>query len=182
MPILVTRINIGEDNLAFIKINFRRHRWYTNLLKSNDPIIVSSGWRRYQTMITFATEDQNERLRFLKYTPHHDFCTGVFYGNFNQQNSGCIFTQTIRDDIKKFRIAGSGLIMEINKSFEVIIFSNSDHEKNQTDWRTLQNHEEHRVRERNVQLINLSGKLSRSSNQDGLGDQRANQEKFKIRR
>lgn len=54
MPVLLTRINLGEDNLGFVKVNFRRHRWYTNLLKSNDPIIVSSGWRRYQTMITFA--------------------------------------------------------------------------------------------------------------------------------
>lgn len=59
-------------------------------------------------------------MRFLKYTPHYDFCVGVFYGNFNQQNSGCIFTQTIKDDVKKFRIAGSGIIMEINKSFEVM--------------------------------------------------------------
>ena len=119
MPVLLTRINLGEDNLGFVKVNFRRHRWYTNLLKSNDPIIVSSGWRRYQTMITFANEDANDRLRFLKYTPHHDFCVGVFYGNFNQQNSGCIFTQSLKNDIKKFRISGSGLIMEINKSFEV---------------------------------------------------------------
>ena len=55
MPIILTRINIGEDNYAFLKVKFRRHRWYTNLLKSNDPIIVSSGWRRYQTLITFAT-------------------------------------------------------------------------------------------------------------------------------
>lgn len=119
MPVLLTRVNLGEDNLGFVKVNFRRHRWYTNLLKSNDPIIVSNGWRRYQTLITFATEDPNDRMRFLKYTPHHDFCMGVFYGNFSQQNSGCIFTQTIRNDLKKFRIAGSGLIMEINKSFEV---------------------------------------------------------------
>ena len=54
MPVILSRINLGEDNLAFVKVNFKRHRWYSNLLKSNDPIIVSSGWRRYQTMITFA--------------------------------------------------------------------------------------------------------------------------------
>jgi ribosome biogenesis protein BMS1 len=55
MPLILTRINIGENNFGFIKVRFKRHRWYTNLLKSNDPIIVSSGWRRYQTMINFAT-------------------------------------------------------------------------------------------------------------------------------
>lgn len=137
MPIILSRINLGEDNLGFVKVNFKRHRWYSNLLKSNDPIIVSSGWRRYQTLITFAKEDPNDRLRFLKYTPGHDFCTGVFYGNFNQQNSGCIFTQTIKEDLKKFRIAGSGMVMEINKSFEVLYDISIDYEKNKTYWRTL---------------------------------------------
>lgn len=119
-PLLLTRINLGEDNFGFIKVKFKRHRWYNNLLKSNDPLVVSSGWRRYQSLTVFATEDRNERLRYLKYTPQHDFCTAIFYGNFNQQNNGCVFTQTLANNIKKFRIAGSGLVMEINKSFEVM--------------------------------------------------------------
>lgn len=59
-------------------------------------------------------------MRYLKYTPQHDFCYAVFYGNFNIQNSGCIFTQTIRNDLKKFRIAGTGIILEMNKSFEIM--------------------------------------------------------------
>jgi ribosome biogenesis protein BMS1 len=119
MPIILVRINLGEESLGFIKVNFRRHRWYTNLLKSNDPIIVSNGWRRYQTLITFVKSDLNERLRYLKYTPNYDYCLGVFYGNFNQQNTGCVFMQSINNEIKKFRIAGSGVILEINKSFDV---------------------------------------------------------------
>lgn len=71
-------------------------------------------------MIVFATQDQNERMRFLKYTPKHDFCNAVFYGNFVQQNSGVVLTQTVRNDLKKFRIAGTGLITEINKSYEIM--------------------------------------------------------------
>lgn len=122
IPLILTRINLGEDNKGFIKIRFKRHRWYSNLLKSNDPIIVSSGWRRYQSLIVFSTEDQNERMRFLKYTPQHDFCYGVFYGNFCLQNTGAIFLQTIRNDLKKFRIAGSGIVLEMNKSFDVLSF------------------------------------------------------------
>lgn len=129
MPVILSRINLGEDNLAFVKVNFKRHRWYPNLLKSNDPIIVSCGWRRYQTLITFAKASPNDRLRFLKYTPHYDFCVGVFYGNFNQQNSGCVFTQTIKNDVKIFRIAGSGVVTEINKSFEVLLLIFLDNEK-----------------------------------------------------
>lgn len=52
---ILTRVNLGEDNYGFLNVKFKRHRWYNNLLKSNDPIIVSSGWRRYQSMIVFAT-------------------------------------------------------------------------------------------------------------------------------
>ena len=63
-PLILARVNLGEDNRGFLKTKFKRHRWYSNLLKSNDPVIVSSGWRRYQTMMVFGTEDQNERLRY----------------------------------------------------------------------------------------------------------------------
>lgn len=111
IPIVLTRINLGEDNKGFIKVRFKRHRWYSNLLKSTDPVIASSGWRRYQSIMVFATEDDNDRMRYLKYTPQHDFCYGVFYGNFNIQNSGVIFLQTVRNDLKKFRIAGSAVIV-----------------------------------------------------------------------
>ena len=120
-PVILARNNLGEENKSFLKVRFKRHRWYSNLLKSNDPIIVSSGWRRYQSLIIFSTEDQNDRMRYLKYTPQHDFCYGVYYGNFCIQNTGAIFLQTIRNDLKKFRIAGSGIILEMNKAFEVLI-------------------------------------------------------------
>ena len=58
-PVILTRNNLGEENKGFLKVRFKRHRWYSNLLKSNDPIIISSGWRRYQSIAVFATEDQN---------------------------------------------------------------------------------------------------------------------------
>jgi ribosome biogenesis protein BMS1 len=120
LPVILARVNLGEDSRGFIKTRFKRHRWYNNLMRSTDPIIVSSGWRRYQTIPIFATEDENERLRYLKYTPQHDFCYSVFYGNFSLQNSGCIFLQTVRNDLRKFRIAASGVVLEMNKSFEVL--------------------------------------------------------------
>ena len=118
-PVILARVNLGEDSCGFIKTRFKRHRWYNNLLRSTDPLIVSSGWRRYQTIPVFATEDENERLRYLKYTPQHDFCLSAFYGNFSLQNSGCVFLQTLRNDLRRFRIAASGVVLEMNKSFEV---------------------------------------------------------------
>jgi ribosome biogenesis protein BMS1 len=46
-PLIIARVNVGEDNLGFLKIRIKRHRWYSNILKSNDPTIVSLGWRRF---------------------------------------------------------------------------------------------------------------------------------------
>lgn len=56
----------------------------------------------------------------MKYTPQHDFCIAVFYGNFAPQNAGVLCTQTIREDVAKFRIAGTGYIMELNHSYEIM--------------------------------------------------------------
>lgn len=55
LPLMLCRVNAGEDNLGFLKLRFKRHRWYGNVMKSNDPIIMSSGWRRYQTIPVFCT-------------------------------------------------------------------------------------------------------------------------------
>ena len=107
---MLCRINAGEDNLGFLRIRFKRHRWYGNILKSNDPFIVSCGWRRYQSLPVYASEDFNDKLSYRKYTPEHDFCKAIFYGIFASQNSGCVFFQTLKSSVRKFRIAGTGVI------------------------------------------------------------------------
>lgn len=44
----------GEEAKAFIQARFQAHRWMRRALKSNDPITVSVGWRRYQTIGVFS--------------------------------------------------------------------------------------------------------------------------------
>ena len=39
-------------------------RWHAKILKSRDPLVFSVGWRRFQSMPVFATEDANGRLRY----------------------------------------------------------------------------------------------------------------------
>ena len=39
-------------------------RWHAKILKSRDPLVFSMGWRRFQSMPVFATEDANGRLRY----------------------------------------------------------------------------------------------------------------------
>ncbi|KAM3139101.1 hypothetical protein pb186bvf_008699 [Paramecium bursaria] len=119
-PIILARIDIGEDNLGFLKVKIKKHRWHSNILKSNDPIIMSLGWKRFQTMPVYCVQDQNDRLRFIKYTPEYDYCFAVFYGNFTPQGSGLVCTQTLSNKLSKFRLAATGVVLELNHSFNVV--------------------------------------------------------------
>lgn len=46
-PLVLARINPGEDNFGFLRVRLKKHRWYNSLLKTLDPLIFSIGWRRY---------------------------------------------------------------------------------------------------------------------------------------
>lgn len=46
-PLVMSKVNPGEDRMGFIKIRIKKHRWYSNILKSSDPLIFSIGWRRF---------------------------------------------------------------------------------------------------------------------------------------
>ena len=59
-------------------------------------------------------------IRFVKYTPQHDYCYAVFYGNFAPQNGGVICTQTIKENLAKFRIAATGYVLELNHSYQIM--------------------------------------------------------------
>ena len=78
-------------------------------------------------MPIFSTKDENERYRMIKYTPQHDFCFAFFYGNFVPQNTGVICVQSLNNNLQKFRyklfyerISATGVVLEINHSFDIM--------------------------------------------------------------
>jgi len=93
-PVIVNFHDYKEENLGFNLVRFKRHRWYRSLLKSFDPLIISSGFRRFQTIPVFITKDQNERMRYLKYTPQWDYTFMIIYGPYIQQNTGIVAMQS----------------------------------------------------------------------------------------
>lgn len=76
----------------------KRHRWHKKVLKTRDPIIVSIGWRRFQTVPIYAMEDRNGRHRMLKYTPEHMHCLAMFWGPLAPPKSGVLAVQNLSNN------------------------------------------------------------------------------------
>ena len=61
--------------------NFKQHRHHEPTLKSNEPLIVSMGWHRFQTVMTYSAQDKsNKRYKMLECTKQGEFCQATFTG------------------------------------------------------------------------------------------------------
>lgn len=124
-PVLVGGLNMSEENIGFVNCKVKKHRWYKKILKTGDPLIISIGWRRFQTIPLFCKVEDNFRQRYLKYTPNHVTCSMTFWGPITPQNTGFLALQTVandREEMKRigFRIAATGAVAELDKSTQIM--------------------------------------------------------------
>mmetsp|Transcript_34959 Transcript_34959/g.39852 ORF Transcript_34959/g.39852 Transcript_34959/m.39852 type:complete len:1173 (-) Transcript_34959:212-3730(-) len=120
MPLVLGGLTPQETNIGLTRCRFKKHRWHKKILKCNDPLVFSVGWRRFQSIPVFSTEDQNGRHRYLKYTPEHMHCHATYYGPQVPPNTGVLAIQHMTGNIAGFRIAATGIALELDASFHVV--------------------------------------------------------------
>lgn len=122
VPIIIGGLLPTELKFGIINARLRRHRWHKKILKTNDPLVLSLGWRRFQTLPVYTTSDSRTRTRMLKYTPEHTFCNANFYGPLCSPNTPFCGVQIVAnsDTGAGFRIAATGVVEEIDASVEIV--------------------------------------------------------------
>ncbi|EDQ90423.1 uncharacterized protein MONBRDRAFT_635, partial [Monosiga brevicollis MX1] len=119
-PVFLGALLPNESELGFVQLRFKKHRWHPRILKTRNPVIMSLGWRRFETMPIYAIMDVNFRNRMLKYTPEHMHCVAVFYGPITPPGTGCLTIQSVSSVSNNFRITGTGVVAELDKTSDVV--------------------------------------------------------------
>ena len=119
-PLLVGGLLASEDAMGYTQLRLKKHRWHRKVLKNQDPLVFSVGWRRYQALPVYSMQDANSRHRMIKYTPEHMHCHATVYGPMVPQNTGVVCFQTLNNKLASFRIAATAVVLEVDHAMKVM--------------------------------------------------------------
>lgn len=119
-PIIIGGLLAAEERMGYIQVRIKRHRWFARTLKTNDPLIFSLGWRRFQSVPIYSLDDHSIRMRMLKYTPEHMHCYASFYGPVSLPNTSFCAFNALSGETVAFRVSATGVVLDIDRSTKIV--------------------------------------------------------------
>ncbi|KAI6027547.1 DUF663-domain-containing protein [Pisolithus microcarpus] len=115
-PIIVGGLLPSEERFGYLQVRIKRHRWFTKILKTNDPLIFSLGWRRFQTVPIYSLDDHSIRMRML------NTCTATptFYGPVSLPNTGFCTFNSLDGQTSMFRVSATGVVLDVDRSTKIV--------------------------------------------------------------
>ncbi|KAM0671640.1 Glycoside hydrolase 2 Mannanase beta-galactosidase [Ordospora colligata] len=113
--IILGSVLVSEKEKSMIQGKIKRYKWYKKILKSNEPVIFSVGWRRFQSIPVFSMKDAT-RNRMIKYTPESMHCNVSFYGHVVPAGTGF----SVYSEKGNFKVLASGTVTDVNGKVELV--------------------------------------------------------------
>ncbi|MCL7043704.1 hypothetical protein MKW94_020183 [Papaver nudicaule] len=110
-PILVGGITPKGGDPGYVQAELKQHSWHAKSLKTNDPVIVSVGWRRYQTRPIYALKNCTGQYQMLEHTPEDVPCLAAFWGPLSPPSTRVVAVQSLADPEAAFRILATGVVL-----------------------------------------------------------------------